>query len=78
MDKNHTSYHKNSTNNLSVGTGQRNHMPRKEYKTITVKSESFQKFVKAIREAKKDDPFLDNSTFLNLLVSKHKKNQKSS
>jgi phosphopantothenoylcysteine synthetase/decarboxylase len=49
------------------------HLPRKEYKTITVKSESFQKFIKAIKEAKKGDPSLDNSTFLNLLVSRYKK-----
>lgn len=35
-------------------------MPRKEYKTITVKSEAFQKFVKAIKEAKREDPSLDN------------------
>jgi len=51
-------------------------MPRKEYKTITVKLESFQKFVKAIKDAKRDNPELDNSTFLNLLLAKYKKNQK--
>jgi len=51
-----------------------NSLPRKEYKTITVKSESFQKFIKAIRDAKKYDPLLDNSTFLNSLVSEYKKN----
>ncbi|MGC1426135.1 MAG: hypothetical protein WA833_05470 [Nitrosotalea sp.] len=50
-------------------------MPRKEYKTITVKSESFQKFLKAIKDAKKDNPTLDNSTFLNSLLSKNKKKQ---
>jgi hypothetical protein len=54
-----------------------NLMPRKEYKTITVKSESFQKFIKAIKDAKRDDPSLDNSTFLNSLLSKYKKNQKA-
>ena len=30
-----------------------------------------------IRDAKKEDPFLDNSTFLNSLISKNKKNQRS-
>ncbi|TRZ80407.1 MAG: hypothetical protein D4R90_01535 [Nitrosopumilales archaeon] len=59
---------------LLVGTGQKDLLPRKEYKTITVKSESFQKFIKAIKNAKKDDPSLDNSTFLNSLLSKYKKN----
>ncbi|MGI0075603.1 MAG: hypothetical protein ACREA5_06640 [Nitrosotalea sp.] len=53
-------------------------MPRKEYKTITVKSEAFQKFVKAIRDAKKNDPSVDNSTFLNSLIAKYQKNRRSS
>jgi hypothetical protein len=52
-------------------------LPRKEYKTITVKSESFQKFLRAIKDAKKDNPALDNSTFLNSLLSKNKKKQGS-
>lgn len=52
-------------------------MPRKEYKTITVKIESFQKFIKAVKDARKDDPALDNSTFLNSLLSRSKKNQRS-
>jgi hypothetical protein len=78
MDKTAISYQENSTYNLSGGTGQRMYLPRKEYKTITVKAESFQKFVKAIKDAKKDDPTLDNSEFLNSLVSKYKKNQRAS
>jgi hypothetical protein len=53
-------------------------MPRKEYKTITVKTEAFQKFVKAVKEAKKEDPELDNSTFLNSLVARHQKTRRSS
>ncbi|HEU5487760.1 MAG TPA: hypothetical protein VFA69_03620 [Candidatus Nitrosotalea sp.] len=53
-------------------------MPRKEYKTITVKTEAFQKFAKAVREAKKENPSLDNSTFLNSLVARHQKTRKSS
>jgi hypothetical protein len=48
-------------------------LPRKEYKTITVKSEAFQKFVRAVREAKKDEPSLDNSAFLNILVTRYQK-----
>lgn len=78
MDKTKIPFRKNSTYNLSTGTGQTKHLPRKEYKTITVKSEAFQKFTKAIKDAKKDDPTLDNSIFLNLLVSRYKKNQRAS
>lgn len=53
-------------------------MPRKEYKTITVKEEAFGKFIRAIRKAQKDDPRLDNSTFLNSLISKRQKSRRSS
>ncbi|HEX5358920.1 MAG TPA: hypothetical protein VFW99_03290 [Candidatus Nitrosotalea sp.] len=53
-------------------------MPRKEYKTITVKSEAFQKFVRAVKEAKKGDPSLDNSLFLNSLIAKYQKVRRSS
>jgi hypothetical protein len=53
-------------------------MPRKEYKTITVKTEAFQKFMKAIREAKKEDPTLDNSTFLNSIIARRQKTRRSS
>ncbi len=52
-------------------------MPRKEYKTITVKTEAFQQFVKAIRKAKQEDPSLDNSTFLNFLIAKFQKTKKN-
>lgn len=48
-------------------------MPRKEYKTITVKVEAFQKFIRAIREAQKSNPSLDNSTFLTSLLGKKSK-----
>ncbi|MBI3640280.1 MAG: hypothetical protein HY223_08205 [Thaumarchaeota archaeon] len=46
-------------------------MPRKEYKTITVKVETFQKFLKAINEAKKADPEIDNSKFVDGLLNGH-------
>lgn len=51
-------------------------MPRKEYKTITVKNESYEQFKKAVREAKKKDKSLDNSTFLNVLISQHQRSRK--
>ncbi|MDE1728430.1 hypothetical protein [Candidatus Nitrosotalea okcheonensis] len=48
-------------------------MPRKEYKTITVKVETFHQFAKAVKKAKQEDPELDNSTFLMLLMGKSQK-----
>ena len=51
-------------------------VPRKEYKTITVKNESYEQFKKAVREAKKKDKSLDNSTFLNVLISQHQRSRK--
>ncbi|MDE1766898.1 MAG: hypothetical protein KGI27_11615 [Thaumarchaeota archaeon] len=48
-------------------------MPRKEYKTITVKEQSFVKFLKAVHEAKKSNPDLDNSLFLEKLLDSYKK-----
>lgn len=52
-----------------------NHMPRKEYKTITVKTGTFQKFLKTIQEAKKSDTKLDNSKFVEMLLEKYKKSR---
>ena len=48
-------------------------MPRKEYKTITVKVGAFQKFTNAIKKAKKENPDIDNSEFLISLISKNQK-----
>lgn len=48
-------------------------MPRKEYKTITVKLDAFRQFTNAMKKAKKKNPNLDNSTFLTSLVSKSQK-----
>ena len=47
-------------------------MPRKEYKTITVKNESYDQFKRAVREAKKKDKTLDNSRFLDSLISQQR------
>ena len=49
-------------------------MPRKEYKTITVKVETHAKFLKAVRDAKRGDA-TDNSKFLDLLLSTHKRSK---
>ena len=57
-------------------TGLFTSMPRKEYKTITVKNESYEQFKKAVREAKRKDKSLDNSTFLNVLISQHQRSRK--
>lgn len=50
-------------------------LPRKEYKTITIKTKSHVKFLKAVREAKKAHPGIDNSEFLDLLLDKYKKSK---
>ncbi len=50
-------------------------MPREGYKTITVKEETFDKFVRAVQGAKKSDPDVDNSKFINSLLDKHKKSK---
>jgi hypothetical protein len=51
-------------------------MPRKEYKTITVKVDAFQQFAKAVKKAKQEDPELDNSAFLMLLMGKSQKTKR--
>jgi len=50
-------------------------MPRKGYKSLTVKDEAFYKFVKALKEAKKVNPRMDNSKFINSLIDLHKKSK---
>ncbi len=50
-------------------------MPRKEYKTITVKVETYQRFLRMIREAKRKDAGLDNSKFLYMILEKYKKSR---
>ncbi|CUR52164.1 protein of unknown function [Nitrosotalea devaniterrae] len=52
-------------------------MPRKEYKTITVKVAAFEQFARAMKKAKHEDPDLDNSIFLMQLVSKNQKAKRS-
>ena len=49
-------------------------MPRKEYKTITVKAETQEKFLRAVRDAKRGDA-TDNSKFLDLLLSTYKRSK---
>lgn len=48
-------------------------MPRKEYKTITVKVGAFEQFARAMKKAKQEDPSLDNSIFLMQLINKSQK-----
>jgi len=48
-------------------------LPRKEYKTITVKEATFARFLRAVHEAKKANPQLDNSIFLEKLLEIYKK-----
>ena len=62
------------TNSLSVPEHKVSKMPRKEYKTITVKVETQEKFLRAVRDAKRDGA-MDNSKFLDLLLSTHKRSK---
>lgn len=48
-------------------------MPRKEYKTITVKEQTFNRFLRAVHDAKKANPDLDNSSFLEKLLELYRK-----
>jgi hypothetical protein len=50
-------------------------LPRKEYKTITVKVEAHTRFLKAVKEEKKTTPKIDNSKFLELLLEMRKKSK---
>ncbi|HET6459007.1 MAG TPA: hypothetical protein VFG24_09035 [Nitrosopumilaceae archaeon] len=43
-------------------------MPRKEYKTITVKLKTFLRFAKVVKEARKKDSKVNNSGFLESLL----------
>lgn len=48
-------------------------MPRKEYKTITVKQQTFTRFLRAVRDAKRANPEMDNSVFLEKLLESYRK-----
>ncbi len=52
-------------------------MPRKEYKSITVKNGSYEQFKKAVKDAKKKDESLDNSAFLDLLMKQRQRSKRS-
>ena len=52
-------------------------MPRKEYKTITVKVAAFEQFARAMKKAKQENPGLDNSIFLMQLINKGQKPKRS-
>ena len=52
-----------------IGDILKSSMPRKEYKTITIKLKTFLKFAKNVKEAQKKDPKITNSSFLEYLLS---------
>lgn len=52
-------------------------MPRKEYKTITVKEETFHRFFKLRHEVKKKDRKMYNDRFLNVLLDIYEKKSRS-
>lgn len=51
-------------------------VPRKEYKSITVKNSSYEQFKRAVKDAKKKDESLDNSTFLDLLMKQRQRSRR--
>lgn len=53
-------------------------MPRKEYKTITVKASTFYKFTKAVRQAKETNNGADNTRFLAYLLHLYNEHGNSS
>jgi len=53
-------------------------MPRKEYKSITVKNGSYEQFKRVVKEAKKKDKSLDNSSFLDMLMKQHQRSKRTS
>ena len=63
-----------STNSLSVPE-HKICVPRKEYKTITVKVETHARFLKAVHDAKKYEAKTDNSKFLDLLLNTYKRSK---
>lgn len=66
---------KNTTYTLSTDSSKQTQLPRKEYKTITVKVETFNRFIKATQEAKKANPDVDNSLFVDSLLDLRKKHK---
>ncbi|MHB8601868.1 MAG: hypothetical protein ACYC6W_03700 [Nitrosotalea sp.] len=46
-------------------------MPRKEYKTISVKLKTYLRFARNAKEARKTDPKMYNSAFLDHLLNLH-------
>ena len=53
-------------------------MPRKEYKTITVKAYTFYKFTEAVRQAKEMNNNTDNTRFLAYLLDLYNEHRNSS
>jgi hypothetical protein len=43
-------------------------LPRKEYKTISIKVKTFARFVKDAREAREEDATMNNTRFLDHLL----------
>jgi len=48
-------------------------MPRKEYKTITIKNATYERFLKIIQEQKRKTPRIHHTEFLKLLFDMYQK-----
>ena len=47
-------------------------VPKRGYRSLTIKENVYEKFVHRVREAKRSNPDIENSKFLDLLLDKHK------
>jgi hypothetical protein len=47
-------------------------MPKKGYRSLTMKEDVYERFMKEIKEAKRTNPDIENSKFLESLMNKRK------
>ncbi len=50
-------------------------MPKKGYRSLSIKQDVYDKFIKAVQEAKERDRKIHNSKFIDSLLDKHKKSK---
>jgi len=50
-------------------------VPKEGYRSLTIKQDVYEKFIKAVQESKEKDPKIDNSKFMDSFLDKHKKSK---
>lgn len=50
-------------------------VPKKGYKSLTIKDAVYERFMKEVKEVKKSNSKVENSDFLDSLLDKHKKSK---